>query len=147
MLLLFVLSLMTKAMGVTLPLLLILLDYWPLRRIPSLRATAATARWFAEKVPVFLVTLGFAIVSLIAQRATGATDAGSPLSLLDRIDNAIVCYLIYAMKLLVPISFAAFYPHPGSRPLIQVVAAGGVIALCTWVGIRNRRQAPYLIVG
>jgi hypothetical protein len=148
MLLLFVFSLMTKAMGVTLPLLLLLLDYWPLRRMPviSLR-NRSFRRLLAEKIPIAGVAVAFSIIALIAQDAGGATSAGASLPLLDRIDNGIVCYVIYIVKLVIPTNLAAFYPHPGSRPVAVVIAAGGLLALLTWLAGRYRNSAPFLLVG
>jgi hypothetical protein len=145
-LLLFVLSLMAKAMGVTLPLLLILLDYWPLRRI-QLSNLTTVIRMVIEKLPVLAVTVIFSIVSLETQQAGGATAAGASVPLFDRFGNAIVCYMIYVSKLVIPTKLAAFYVHPGARPMPAIVAAAGLLFLISWLVIRYRDKAPYLVTG
>jgi hypothetical protein len=148
MLLLFLLSMMSKATGVTLPLLLLLLDFWPLGRLKldQLR-TKQTLTLLLEKLPIVLVTAGFSAVALLAQHSAGATDAAVALPIFDRITNAIVCYVIYMVKLAWPVDLAAFYPHPGIRPVPTVISAGGLLVAITWIAWRLRKRMPWLLVG
>lgn len=147
-LLLFTLSLMAKATGVTLPLLLLLLDYWPLRRLRLTHNNASEwVKAIAEKIPLVLITLVFAMISIRAQQSGGATEAAASLPMLDRVENAVVCYVIYLVKLAVPTDLAAFYPHPGSRPLAAAAAAGGMLLLISWIAFHRRADMPWLLVG
>jgi hypothetical protein len=143
MLILFTASLFAKAMGVTLPAVLLLMDYWPLRRWPRI----SWIRLIVEKIPLLAISVGLSIVQTIAQRQIGAYSVGGSLSLFDRVGNAIVCYVIYLLKLLVPTDLAVFYPHPGSRPMPAVIAALGLLGLITFFCLKNRKRRPHLIVG
>jgi tetratricopeptide (TPR) repeat protein len=143
MLVLFTLSLLAKSMGATLPAVLLLLDFWPLRRWPR-------EFWFwlaVEKIPLVLITAALSAVQIVAQSRIGAPSSLAALSLGDRLDNALVCYVIYIAKLAVPIDLAVFYPHPGSRPIAAVVAAAGLLLLVSVLCWRSRNRKPYLIVG
>jgi hypothetical protein len=139
----FGLSLMAKSMGVTLPAVLLLLDYWPLARWPR-------RRWFwlvIEKLPLVAMSAGASLLASLSQSQGGAAASLSGLSLLVRIDNALVCYVFYIAKLLVPTNLAVFYPHPGARPLPVVFAATMLLALISFFCTRMRRRCPYAIVG
>jgi hypothetical protein len=148
MLLLFLLSLMSKPTGVTLPLLLLLLDFWPLRRLRLDRnELQSNPPALLDKIPMVLVTAGFSVLAIIAQKSAGATDAAVALPVIDRIDNAIVCYVIYIVKLVWPTDLAAFYPHPGSRPMPMVICSAGLLAAVSWIAWRLRQRMPWFIVG
>ncbi len=137
---LYALSLSAKATGMTMPVALLLLDVWPLRR-------SGGARLVVEKVPVAVLALATAILAAAAQRAVGAASSLADLSVADRLANAVVTTVLYIAKLAVPTGLSALYPHPGTRPLPAVVAAGGLLALVTLFAWRQRRRRPYLIVG
>jgi len=142
-LVLFTLSLLAKAMGVTLPAVLLLLDFWPLRRWP-------TKPWLwlgIEKVPLVLIAAIVSMVQFVAQAQIGASGSLAQFGLMDRISNAIVCYCLYIVKLAVPTNLAVFYPHPGSRPVTAVIAAAGVLALVSVICWRLRHRMPYALVG
>ncbi|HSV12754.1 MAG TPA: tetratricopeptide repeat protein, partial [Tepidisphaeraceae bacterium] len=138
MLLLFALSLMVKSMGVTLPALLLLIDFWPLRRRLS-------ARTVLEKIPLFVIVLALLPIAMHAQVAVGATN--EVLTLADRFTNAVVTYVLYAVKLIAPTGLAVFYPHPGARPAAQVVSAGLLLLLISAGAFVARHRRPYLFVG
>jgi hypothetical protein len=147
-LLLFMVSLLSKAMGVTLPALLLLMDFWPLRRFRAFNLKDRDFRRAVfDKIPVTAITGLFCVMAMVAQQSSGATSAGAVLPLSDRVDNAIVCDVIYIVKLVIPTNLAAFYPHPGSRPLAAIVPAAGLLVLISWFVIRQRGRAPYLLVG
>jgi len=143
MLVLFTLSLLAKTMGATLPGILLLMDFWPLRRWPKKSWIWLTV----EKIPPVLIAVALSAVQVIAQSRIGAPGTLAALSVMDRINNAIVCYVIYIAKLAVPIDLAVFYPHPGSRPGAAVVAAAGLLTLFSIICWRSRNRKPYLIVG
>ena len=143
MIVLFALSLMAKSMGVTLPAVLLLMDFWPIRRYP----TSSWTKLAAEKLPLFAIAAASVVMAHHSQQAVGAAATLSELGIVDRIDNAIVCYVIYIAKLIVPINLSVFYQHPGSRPLASVFASAGLLVMATILFVRLRKFKPYLIVG
>ena len=143
MILLFALSLMAKSMGVTLPALLLLLDFWPLARWPGV----SWLRLLIEKLPLLAMSVGVSVLASIAQNRGNATASLMNLTLTDRAGNAMVCYVIYIAKLLMPTNLAVFYVHPGSRPMPVVFAATVMLALTSYFCFRLRRRYPYAIVG
>ena len=136
----YALSLTAKATGMTMPVALLVLDSWPLRRSPW-------PRLLLEKVPVAILAGANAWLALAAQRAAGATSSLADLPLAARAGNAVVTTVIYVAKLAVPTGLAAIYPHPGWWPTAAVVAAGGLLGLVTAFAWRQRRRRPYLLAG
>ncbi len=104
---LFALGLMSKPMLVTLPAVLLLIDYWPLERKISLRL-------FVEKIPFFLLSLASCGVTFIVQRDFGSMSFGGTVGLKTRICNAIISYSVYLWKMIWPAKLAMLYPHPGN---------------------------------
>ena len=151
----FILGLMSKPMLVTLPCVLVLLDYWPLGRIefkPARQDQGAgfketITRSFLEKAPLFLITAIFCVVVVFAQNEVGAVMALEHDSLWLRISNALVSYNIYLVKLFVPVKLSVFYPRPESiaiwRALGSLVSLSAITAVCCLF----YRKKPYLIVG
>jgi protein O-mannosyl-transferase len=143
----FALGLMAKPMLVTVPFVLLLLDYWPLGRI-----TAPTARCLGrlviEKTPLFLLALASCAVTLAAQAASGAVRTLEVIPLSWRMANAVVTYVAYISKFICPTQLAVLYPHPGSSlPLWQVAASSLAILGISWIVLIQRRKRPYLLVG
>lgn len=127
-LLVFALGLMAKPMVVTLPFVLLLLDYWPLNRLRM----STTLRLVGEKWGLFVLAAASCAVTYIAQETTGATEmvAGLPLSI--RAGNAFVSYVVYLWRLVYPRALAVLYPHPGtSLAMWQVIGSAVVLALVT----------------
>jgi protein O-mannosyl-transferase len=148
MLLLFALSLMSKATGVTLPALLLLLDFWPFERIRLDRFDVRRSiRLLLEKLPVAMMSVGLAVLTVWAQQHAGAVKAVATLPMSDRLKNAIVCYVIYLAKLVWPTDLAIYYPHPGTRPLSVVCCAAGLVGLIIWLAWRLRQQMPWILAG
>jgi Tfp pilus assembly protein PilF len=149
------LGLMAKPMLVTLPLLFLLLDYWPLARWRSGLASARSL--VVEKVPLLLISLAFGVMTLWVHRDIGTMDyliiapkvvgvTGANLA------NAVVSYARYLGKTLWPSDLSVLYPHPslmesGGVPLEawEVAVAGALLALITFGVIKSRRS--YAIVG
>ncbi len=168
---LFALGLMAKPMLVTLPFVLLLMDYWPLGRISAFRrgglrrppATgdhgrvapsetgrplkASPAALIREKVPLLILAAGSCIVTYTAQQAGGAMAGfhGVPFGL--RVENALVSYMIYIAKTLVPIRLAVFYPYSGSIPSWEIIASIMLLAGISYAVYRLRNGRPYLAVG
>jgi len=145
-LLTFALALMAKPMGVTLPLLLLLLDYWPLGRL-QLESVRSWARALIEKIPFFALSLLSSIVTIYAPLQSGALRSLESFSLGDRIGNALTSYASYIGKTLWPWPLAIFYPHRGTAPLLTVAAAAMLLLVLSGVVIRWRQRHPYLLVG
>lgn len=138
----FVLGLMSKPMLVTLPFILLLLDYWPLCR--AQKQTPASLVW--EKIPLFFIAMGSSIITFIAQKEGGAVSSLEVHSMQARLTNAMVAYLEYLEKILWPRELFVFYPHPGSAlPVWKGWVAAVVLAAMTYAVIRSMR--PYLAVG
>ncbi|SVB39219.1 uncharacterized protein METZ01_LOCUS192073, partial [marine metagenome] len=139
-----VLGLMSKPMLVTLPFVLLLLDFWPLKRFGEVRP----ARLIFEKVPLFILLIGSCVATFIAQRSGGAIRFSEFSSLYFRIANALVSYFEYLRNMLWPSGLSVFYPHPGNAlPIWKPLACTIVLVVVTiWV-VKEIRRAPYLAVG
>ncbi len=147
-LLFFALGLMSKPMLVTTPFVLLLIDYWPLRRpgASSLESQPVTGlRLVLEKVPFFALSVVSSGVTFVVQRKGGAVSTA--LTFGERIANALVSYARYLRKMFWPDDLAVLYPHPGHWPLWQVLACAGLLlVVCVVVVVLGRRR-PYLIMG
>jgi tetratricopeptide (TPR) repeat protein len=149
-LILFALGLMAKSMLVTFPFLLLVLDYWPLRRIdfasPEWRAKAVPLVY--EKLPLLALSFVTAVIAVITQQKGGALQGLDAHPLYDRIANAIVSYALYATRSIWPSPLAVFYPYPESaRPLWQIALAIAGLVAVTLIAFRYRKTRPYLIAG
>ena len=113
------LGLMAKPMLVTLPFVLLLLDYWPLDRLSPKHGKSgekySLSHLVIEKVPLFMMVLASCIVTLIAQKKGGAVVTTKYCSFLVRLANASISYLQYINKMIWPARLAMFYPHPGQK--------------------------------
>jgi tetratricopeptide (TPR) repeat protein len=153
----FILGLMAKPMLVTLPFVLLLLDYWPLRRLQFQRSAAAIAGslplrssglWLVwEKIPLFLLSIASSVITFWAQKEGGAVGSIALYPLTTRVANALVSYVKYIGKTIWPVDLAVFYPHPGSLPGWQVVGAGILLGLITFAALRSFRERPWFVVG
>src|SRR5438046_3511234 len=156
---LFAAGLMSKPMLVSAPVVLLFLDYWPLRRFEQPSATKGKAkilksehqrrvirRLFLEKIPLLVLSAGSCVITFVVQkRATGAI---APLPLLWRVQNALVSYVIYVWKTLWPTRLAVFYPHPDNTLAIwEVILAIGFLLAVTVAAIVFRRERSCLFTG
>jgi tetratricopeptide (TPR) repeat protein len=143
----FTLALMSKPMAVSLPFVLLLLDYWPLERYAEIPMRRRLSRLLPEKLPLLLMSVAGSVVTLVAQRAGGAIADASVLPLDIRVQNAIVSYAVYLGKMLWPVNLAVLYPHAKQAlPWTMVAAASVMLALITAAALYLRR-APYLATG
>jgi len=148
-----VLALLAKPMVVTLPFVLLLLDYWPLARL----CEATSGAWpqkvlvrkaLHEKLPLFVVVATVSAITYIVQRDMGAMQALGDLGPGWRIANGLHTYCIYVLDAFWPSGLSVFYPHPmESIPLWQVAAAGSVLGVTTVAVGYVAGPAPYAIVG
>jgi protein O-mannosyl-transferase len=147
--LLFVLGLMSKPMVITLPFVLLLLDYWPLGRMWTPTATQgrgwALTRLVGEKAPLFALSAASAAITMVAQKAGGAIHNEFPLW--DRLLNAIVSYAWYVEKAIWPSRLAAFYPHPDHSLPTWQVATSALLLVSITATVLMLRKKRYLAVG
>jgi len=137
----FVCGLLSKPMLVTLPAILLLLDYWPLGRFRRSTVTNLVL----EKIPLLVLSIGSAIATLIAQRGAIVEIEHFPLSW--RAANALSVYLIYIWQMIWPAKLATIYPHPGRLPVWETIGAGALLGLITIAVLFARKQRPYLMSG
>lgn len=146
--LLMALGLLAKPMIVTLPFVLLLLDYWPLRRVHHERRLRCVALLAAEKLPMFVLAGAASAITLAVQRAAYATSSLAALPLSHRVENAVAAYVRYLGKLFWPSELLMYYPHPrGGLSTLAVGAAVIFLVVVTGMAWGCRRRAPYWIVG
>jgi Flp pilus assembly protein TadD len=138
----FALGLMSKPMLVSVPLVLLLLDFWPLRRASTF---AGWRGLLVEKIPFFVLSAATAILTVLMQRRIGAFVLELPLGA--RLGNAVVSIARYLGKTLWPFDLIVCYSHPGFWPVLTVIASVLLLlALCALAGWRRREQ-PALAAG
>jgi Flp pilus assembly protein TadD len=152
--LLFCLGLLAKPMLVTLPLLLLLLDVWPLARVGSGPAQQRPGRLLLEKLPLLALAAGVSILTVLAQQRGGLVVGGSDLPLGPRLANAVHATAWYLVKTAWPVDLAVHYPHPymperGGQPLApQALAAAALLLVgLSALAWRARKRRPELLVG
>lgn len=134
----FVLGLMAKPMLVTLPVLLLLLDWWPLGRVRAVR----------EKIPLLAVAALFGIISLGAQWNIGALMGLDSYPLAGRTATALVSAVAYGGRMIVPANLAVFYPQPpGGADRWAAAGALALLVALSAVAVCGGRRRPYLLVG
>ncbi len=148
----FVLGLMSKPMLVTLPIIMLLMDYWPLNRIVSneqelRQPTEKLLPLFREKIPFFAFSLISGIITIYAQHTGGATRTLSEIPFMLRLENAMVAYVSYTIKTLWPHDLAVYYPFPASIPLWQVISSLLSLLLVSAAVVKFGRRFPYLLAG
>jgi tetratricopeptide (TPR) repeat protein len=151
----YALSLMAKPMLVTLPCLLLVLDWWPLGRLPLSRRTGrATGLVVLEKLPLLALAAASCVVTARAHAEAEVWGDPGRLSVAGRVENATVSYVIYLSKTVWPADLAIYYPHPllaynkaDHLPAGEVAAAALLLAAATVGAIALRKRAPYLLAG
>jgi protein O-mannosyl-transferase len=143
----FALALMSKPMAVSLPLVLLLLDYWPLARYEDLPFRDRWVRLSVEKLPLFAMSAASSVATMFAQKAGGAVADASALPFALRLGNAIVSYVAYIGKTIWPANLAVFYPHPRNSLVWSDVVASTIILLAITAAVLHFRRARYLAMG
>ena len=142
----FVLGLMSKPIGVTLPLVLLLLDYWPLQRMGRAENRRSLPALVLEKLPLLALSAMSCLITIFTQKQTLDPNGQIPLFL--RAGNACVSYCIYLKKMLWPTDLAVFYPYPAEgRPIYQGLLGVLLILIISLSVIRLRRSHRYLVTG
>ena len=153
----YIAGLMTKPMLVTLPLVMLLLDYWPFNRFagnqgakenPSLLSRSSSLLTLVkEKNPFFMLSALSAVITIYGQHKGGAMLSLVKLPVELRIENALIAYIKYLGLMIWPHDLAILYPFPGSLPLWQAIGAGVLLLLISLVVVRCRQRCPYLVTG
>ncbi len=142
---LFALSLMSKAMLVTLPFVLLLLDYWPLQRLQK-----EGRDWLyliRGKIPLILLSICSSTVTFLAVKQGGAVAPLNEWDITSRLANAFVAYTKYIIKMFVPQDLSAFYPLVKTLPIWQIVGSVLLVGVISLVALRTVHRAPYLLIG
>lgn len=145
---LFVLGLLSKPMLVTLPLILLLLDWWPLRRTSANSgvSSATPLRLIAEKTPLLLLSLGSSLITYWVQITDGVMAQGY--TVMARAGRACISYLTYLWMTVWPVDLAVIYPFEKYPPTpFKMLASLGILLLLTVIALWLRRRLPWLIVG
>jgi len=150
-LLLFVLGLMAKPMLVTLPCLLLLVDYWPLNRfLDAAGKFKPRKEWMpvlVEKIPFFFISFCGCLLTMAAQSASNAVKETSQVSLLARVVNATSSYGRYLGKAFWPDRLLIFYPMPTATPWALFAVSFAALLLCTGLALWWRTKFPWFIMG
>jgi len=154
----FACALMSKPMAISLPFVLLLLDYWPLNRTPhsALRAPRSvpssilhplSSTWplLVEKLPFFLLAATSAVITYLVQQQGGAMSGITALP--ERLANAVVSYARYLAKTVWPDGLAVFYPYPDQWPALVVIGSAILLLLVSWSAVRWLTSRPALAVG
>lgn len=146
---LFLLGLLAKPSLVTLPFVLLLLDYWPLARFRSADLRTMFKRLaplIVEKIPLFILSAVFCVITVATETKVITPVGKLPLSL--QLGNGIVSYAVYLRQMFFPAGLAPFYPYPtAGLPALQVGLAGLLLALICGAVLTLRRRCPYLLTG
>ncbi|HUZ07326.1 MAG TPA: tetratricopeptide repeat protein, partial [Candidatus Paceibacterota bacterium] len=157
-LLFFACALMSKPMPVTMPFVMLLLDYWPLGRVAGCKLHVAGSqtedlppatfnlRLLTEKIPFFLLSAASCVVTYLSQRATAVVSLKG-MSLHFRLENSLVSYGRYLLKLFWPEKLAVLYPLPEHFPWWQLTLAAAALIAISWFAWRWRHRFAYLPVG
>jgi protein O-mannosyl-transferase len=157
----FTLGLMSKPMLVTLPFVLLLLDYWPLKRLKvwhendhnetsEIKAAINpnALKLLIEKIPLFLLSIALSITTVYFQKIAGAVQSLDRFPFQTRLVNSMVSYIKYLGKMLWPTELSILYPHPGNAlPVWQGIFCCFALIGITIISIRLINKAPYFAIG
>ena len=150
---LFAAGLASKPMVITLPFVLLLLDYWPLARVRGRNeqggksSTLPWSRLVMEKVPLLVLSAASAVITMQAQRTGGAIRTTSEVSFGSRIATAIWAYAMYLWKMIWPARLAPLYPHPGNSLAAWQVLVAAAVLIAISAMVWRLRARHYLVVG
>jgi tetratricopeptide (TPR) repeat protein len=140
----FALGLMSKPMLVSLPLILILLDHWPLNRFKDI---SGIPKLLTEKIPFILLAMLSSFITLFVQLKDTKALTLQALSLTEKIANSLNAYMAYLKSFLIPVNLVVLYPFPESISLLKGGVSLLILLLISALVIRERRTYPYLVVG
>jgi Flp pilus assembly protein TadD len=142
-------GLLAKPMLVSLPLVLLLLDLWPLQRTcQGDSKESKTWKFLAlEKIPLFVLSVASCVVTLYAQKHGGAVASLVRYPLYIRVENAVLSYCKYLLKALWPTNLAVFYPYDKHIPILHALGAVAILMAVTALSIRLYRHHRYVLIG
>ncbi len=151
----FSLGLMAKPMVLTLPLVMLLLDFWPLKRLKLSNVSAtcisntglSPSALITEKLPLLIMTAIAAIVTFCVQLRAGAVASFDVIPISSRLANAVKSYAEYLTRMLWPSDLAVLYPYPESISWLQVSGSAAVLFVISAYVVRSAKTRPYLVVG
>ena len=160
----FLMGLMSKPMLVTLPFVLILMDYWPIYRLdigqssneldsqaiqinPTYHLSTHFLKLIAEKIPLFILSLAFIFITYTTQKDYGAVIPLDSFSIFSRLANALISYVRYIYKSIMPIGLSVHYPLYASLPLWKIITSLLLLGTISFISIKFYRRYPYLIIG
>lgn len=156
----FILGLMSKPMLVTLPLVMLIMDFWPIRRVQSgqtgmpVQQTPGVSvlkpfpwRLILEKVPFFAMSAVISLVTIYTQHKGGAMASVKTLPFSFRAINSLWSYVVYMGKMIWPIHLAVIYPIPSTLTIVQGLFSGLLLAGTTAVAFRYAKKHPYFLTG
>ena len=163
-LLCFIFAVMAKPMAVTLPFVLLLLDYWPLNRMSPketdhnpipfvseslslMNRNISILRLFSEKLFLFFVSVAISLLTAFSNYRAGALTSADKLLWVSRFQNATVSSLAYISKMFWPNRLAVLYPHPIKQPFWHVIWAASIFLTITLLVFLARKKHPYWVVG
>jgi protein O-mannosyl-transferase len=142
----FILCLMAKPMGVTLPFVLLLLDYWPLKRISDFKFQISNfKKVLLEKIPFLVLSAIACVLTMRAQELAIVSTAGLPV--LQRIFHVLAAYNHYVVAMFVPRHLAVYYPYQIHLPALTIAGAVCGLGLITFLATKNFRRRPCILVG
>ena len=142
----FGLALISKPMAVTIPILLLLFDYWPLERLEELPSRVRWIRLLTEKLPLFFMSAASSLLTEMAQRSGGSVMRLSALPIPTRVENAVISYVAYIGKILWPSKLSAYYPLELSPSRADLIASATILLILSALVIKFRRTR-YVVVG
>ena len=144
----FAAGLMSKPMVVTLPFVLLLLDFWPLRRVTDPARPFGTG-WplVVEKLPLIALAAAASVVTFVVQQESGAVRSLESLSIGRRIATALTAYDFYLSRVILPRDLAVLYPFPEAVPHAAVVSGAALIVALSVFAIALARTRPWAVVG
>ncbi|HMP81323.1 MAG TPA: tetratricopeptide repeat protein [Verrucomicrobiota bacterium] len=145
-LLCFSLGLMSKPMLVTWPMVMLLLDYWPLKRLPLDDARTRARQLILEKTPFLILAAASCVVTYHAQNRSGAVTSVNVISIAERLQNTPVAYVNYLLKTFWPVDLAVYYPYT-AHAAWQVIASAVIVAVVTVAAVFFLRRQPFVPVG
>lgn len=141
--LLYAFGLMTKPIVVVLPFVLLLLDYWPLKRFQGKGPTSL----YIEKLPLFILSLIFSVLTILAASSIAAMPDLEAIPISLRLLNAVYSYAKYIGKMLWPQDLTVFYPYPDGFTLWQILGAGLLLSVVSLAAYKLKKGHPYVVVG
>ena len=149
-LVLLALGLLSKPMLVTWPFLMLLLDFWPLRRADARdfrRDAQKFARLLLEKIPFFALVLASSIATFFVAQSWGAVTPGAQTPISVRLSNSVLAYVLYIAKLIWPVNLSIDYPFHSDLAPTKLLWAAGLLTLITILILKQWKQKPFLLVG